>query len=205
MKLFESITIFFIVLIGCSILWTATEGGSIWTAESARRANILEMPLSMPNKIKIEMHNSQVKELANPKTNIVLIDFIYTSCPTVCVAMGAEFKRLQYELFNHPNYNNLSFLSISFDDSDKTENLNEYLERFKADKTKWQAAKFTSQIQKKKILELLEVVVLPDKQGGFIHNSAIYVQKNDAIVEILDFGNFNQTKQKVITYLESVS
>lgn len=59
----------------------------------------------------------------------VLVDFIFTTCTTVCPILSAGFASLRRELGD--NAKNVQFISITIDpESDRPEKLKRYLERF---------------------------------------------------------------------------
>jgi len=64
----------------------------------------------------------------------VAVNFIFTSCTTICPVMTATFLQLQHELADQPN--KPLFVSISIDpDFDTSSTLNAYAKRFGADWT----------------------------------------------------------------------
>ncbi|MCB9170383.1 MAG: SCO family protein [Flavobacteriales bacterium] len=68
---------------------------------------------------------------------ILVVDFFFTRCTTICPRMGAEMQQLQLKL-DDPAYADVLFLSHTVDpEHDTAEVLNEYAQRLKADTTRW--------------------------------------------------------------------
>lgn len=178
-----------IILLLIGGLWglsAGTNGFSVWTAESARRLAALTKPTSLPA-IRAINHQGDVHDLFNTDTPIVLLDFIYTRCLTVCQAMGYQFMQLQSVLQQQDLADKVSLLSVTFDNQyDNPTTLTGYLTRFHANTQRWQAAKIVETSSLKALLKRLGVIVLPDGQGGFVHNAAFYVVHNHQLVGIYD-------------------
>jgi protein SCO1/2 len=74
---------------------------------------------------------------------IILADFFFTHCPTICAAMTRNMKELQNGIHNHekagtrePNF--IQFLSISIDpERDSVRNLKKWADRFQVDPSNW--------------------------------------------------------------------
>jgi len=133
---------------------------------------------------------------------IVLIDFIYTQCSTTCIGLGLEFKQLQKELKTLGYEDQVKLVSISFDiENDKPPQLNEFLSRFSANDSQWDAAVFNTKADKDEILKALEVIVIPDSRGGFVHNAAIYMMRDRKIIEVFELTERN----KILDRIKSIS
>ncbi|MBX3607230.1 MAG: SCO family protein [Piscinibacter sp.] len=105
-----------------------------------------------------------------------LVDFIYTACPGVCQALGSEFERMQAELDDGGTPPAVALLSISFDlERDDRDALAAYTRRHHADGTTWTVAAPRSADALHALLQDLQVIVVPDGQGGFVHNGAIHL------------------------------
>lgn len=68
---------------------------------------------------------------------ILVIDFIFTSCPTVCPRLSANMKELQ-KAYIKKNPDLVQFISISVDPArDSVSVLREYADRYNADHDRW--------------------------------------------------------------------
>ena len=110
------------------------------------------------------------------KGRTVLIDFIYTRCPTICGILGDDFARVTELGGGRIQSTPLDLLSISFDpQNDDREALKRYGERFGAVAPHWRIAATADANGLAALLETFGVVIIPDGMGGFIHTSAVYV------------------------------
>ena len=105
-----------------------------------------------------------------------LVDFIYTRCPTVCLALGSEFQQAQRAVAQDPAYADVRLLSVSFDvENDSPAALASYATSLRADPEWWTFAVPSSAANAEALLRSLGVVVIPDGMGGFVHNGSIHL------------------------------
>lgn len=155
-------------LLGLATLWQATDGGRAITAEGARRVAVAETPRRVPRFPVETMHGAWEEPGAAGPT---LVEFIYTTCPTICQASGGDFAELRDHLANRglrvPMY------SISFDpEQDDAEAMQTYAEMHTATGDPWTVAR--PRIENlSMVLRSFDVTVIPDKWGGYEHNIAV--------------------------------
>lgn len=174
-----------VVGLGCAALILGTGGGSVWTAEGARRQAVLSNPRPLPDYPLRDSLGTRTS-LADAGRALQVIDLIYTRCPTVCLAMGAQLRMLQSELAAVGLLEQVGILSITFDPADDEHALANYLARFHAIEPGWRAARFENDEDLRRTLDELGVVVLPEPSVGFVHNAAFYVVEQGRVVAILD-------------------
>jgi len=165
-----------IVFSGSLLLWESTDGGQAFTAETARRLDVQKNPRLIPE-WRLEDQNDEVFSLDTWRGHFVVVDFIYTSCPGVCLILSTGMRTLQDEFAMAGNENDLRLLSISFDpQTDTPDRLREHLvEHFSADPDYWIAARPISSEQLKSLLDFFKVVVIPDEYGGYTHSAGYHV------------------------------
>ena len=82
-------------------------------------------------------HDSVMISSTNFKSNVWVVDFFFTHCPTICPPMTAQMKRLSdmtKDLKNH-----LQFFSFSIDPKkDQPERLREYMASYEITAENWQ-------------------------------------------------------------------
>lgn len=167
----------------------ATSGWSVWTAEGVRKQRFLHEGYRLPA-VQLQLANGEPADLRALSRGLLLLEFVYTRCPTVCNAMSAEFLQRQLReesrsmiaTANGSENDNgspslpLRLLSVSFDQNHDTPlALRGYLQRFGAKPGIWQAARFTKPQQQQGLLNDLGVVVIDDGNGEFTHNAGIYL------------------------------
>ena len=175
-----------IVVAGYASLALGTDGWSVWTAEGARRQAVLSNPRTLPD-YPLTGARGETLSLARTDRPLMVVDLIYTRCPSLCLAMGAQLRLLQAELAAAGLTDQVGFLSITFDpDNDDADALRGYLERFRAVEPQWRAARFEHDDHLAKVLDELGVIVLPEPSVGFVHNAAFYLVEEGRVVEILE-------------------
>ena len=189
-----------VLAFGCAALILATDGGYVWTAEGARRQAVLANPKSLPDYALSDSQGNRLS-LAVQGSPLRVVDLIYTRCPTVCLAMGAQLRMLQTELAAAGLLEQVEILSITFDPADDAAALADYLGRFHAMESGWRAARFDDEEDLDRALDDLGVVVIPEPDVGFVHNAAFYLVERGRLVAILDVedraGLFEAIRERV--------
>ena len=152
-----------------------TDGLRALTAESARRLEVANAPVIVPP-THLELATGETIKFADFAGRIVLVDFIYTRCPTLCIALGTSFARMQ-DALRRAGRNDVRLLSISFDpEHDTPEALRAYGEAYGADMRLWSLARVRPMsAELKRLLAVFGIVVIQDESGGFTHNAAIHL------------------------------
>src|SRR6516165_9770252 len=78
-------------------LWQGTDGLRAFTTEGARRLSVIEQPRPVPAVRLIDMRGREFS-LPDEIGRAVVVEFIYTTCPTICVALGESFAKLQRQI-----------------------------------------------------------------------------------------------------------
>ncbi len=160
-----------VLLIGVSALARATDGFRAVTSDGARQLSVARHPRSIPD-VRLVDQNGHSFSLADYRGKTLLVDFIYTRCPTLCGVLGNDFHRV---LAAMPN-KQLDLLSVSFDPAnDDHEALKLYGDRFGATAPRWRIAVAADRRGLDALLRTFGVVVIPDGIGGFVHDGFIYV------------------------------
>ncbi len=173
----------FVLLIGSAALAFETDGFRVVTSAGARQLSVERTPQVLPNAGLVDQDGTPFT-LNDYKGRPVLIDFIYTRCPTICSALGDDFARLRQLM---GGTRSIDLLSISFDPTDDRAALRLYGDRFGAKAPRWRIAAPVDERARAKLLHSFGVVVIPDRLGGFIHNDSVYVvDAQGRLARILD-------------------
>lgn len=188
---------------GFGSLTLGTGGWTVWTAESARRQAVLVHPRPLPDYPLVDSRGGAFSLIAGDG-RLAVVDMIYTNCPSVCQAMGLQFRQLQAELETFGWLDEVALVSLTFDPAnDDDRALNEYLRRYGAAEPQWRAARFAEDAHLQDVLGLLGVVVIREPRVGFVHNAAFYLIEDGRVVEILDWddrgGLFDAIRQRLET------
>jgi protein SCO1 len=171
---------------GLGALSWATEGFRVVTSEGAWRLAVEANPLLLPEVALIDQEGHPFS-FANYRGRPLLVDFIYTRCPTICGVRGGDFRALLRQS-GEPPAGDIALLSISFDPAnDNLEALQLYGERYGATAPRWRIALPADRQTLAALLRSFGVVVIPDGLGGFVHTSAVYlVDRRGRLARILD-------------------
>jgi len=169
------------------VLGAATRGFRVATAEGARRLAIEESPITIPDVIFQDRHQKPVR-LSDYRGAPLLVEFIFTTCPTICQVMGKNFSQVQNAIRSDSRLGAAHMLSISFDfDNDTPLALGEYSERYEADPAIWKIVRPLYRPDLEKLLHLFGVKVIPDPDFGFQHNVAVHMLDGSGrLVSILE-------------------
>src|SRR5262249_4346145 len=113
--------------------------------------------------------------LGEYRGSVLLVDFIYTRCRSICSVLGDSFQRLAVNI-GERGPNGPTLISISFDpDTDTPAALKAYADRYHAGGKIWRFARVTDKAVLRTMLNAFGVVVIPAALGGFQHNAAIHL------------------------------
>jgi protein SCO1/2 len=179
-----------IIAAGLAVLGWETDGFRALTTEGARRLAVESHPPAVPDVTLIDQDGARFSPDAY-RGRLLLVDFIYTDCATICGVLGEDFGRV-LELLRRAGGNaaQVDLLSISFDPAhDTPPALKAYGQRFGAVAPRWRIAVPATAEGLQSLLRTFGVVAIPDAFGGFTHNAAVYVvDRHGHLVRILDQG-----------------
>lgn len=157
---------------------TLTRGFEAWTYDD-RRALDLQRGLLVARPLALLTSRGESLQLwgSSPHApRAYLVDFVYTACPGVCQVLGSEFARMQAALRATGDGSAVGLLSISFDvERDDQAALAAYARLHRADGSTWIVAVPQSADTSRRLLQELQVVVVPDGSGGYVHNGGIHL------------------------------
>jgi protein SCO1/2 len=187
-----------LVLAGGGALRAVTDGFRAFTTEGARRIAVHDHPVQLPA-VTLESQSGRRIQLAAFRGQWLLVDFIYTRCPTICLALGGDFAQLRRLLSEPISQGRVRLLSVSFDPAhDTPAQLAAYQQRFGNHGTGWLAARPLTADGLAQLKRSFGITVIPDEYGGYTHNTAIHlVDPLGRLVEILDTGDAQRVAQDV--------
>jgi protein SCO1 len=191
-----------LLLAGGVALAAATDGFQAFTTETARRVAVRSRPAELPA-VALESQSGARFTFADLRGKWLLVDFIYTRCPTFCTVLGGDFAQLERQLAGPIAQGRVQLLSISFDPMQDTPvQLAAYLKRFQGRDMGWQAARPVTARGLRQITAAFGVTVIPDRLGGYTHNAAIHlVDPEGRLVDIFDLGDVDQIRETVLRNL----
>lgn len=175
-----------------------THDFQVWTAEGARRLEVALHPIATPA-VKIDGPSTGpqpvlLSQFLADGQSVTLVDFVYTRCQTVCLALGSTFQQMQATLQaaspDDTAAQKVKLLSISFDGlHDDPQVLKAYAARLGADPLRWPFVRVPDEQETQRLLADFQVVVVPDGRGDYEHNAALLViDPRGRLVRIFDYA-----------------
>ncbi len=176
-----------VIAAGMAVLGWETDGFRVVTTEGARRLAIERHPQTIPDVSLIDQNGARFS-FAAYRGRVLLVDFIYTGCATICGVLGNDFSRVLDLVRRGDSTARVDLLSISFDPAhDSPPAMRAYGERFGAAAPRWRIAVPATEAGLHSLLQTFGVIVIPDTFGGFTHNDAVYlVDRQGRLARILD-------------------
>jgi protein SCO1/2 len=172
-----------------------THDFQVWTAEGARRLDVALAPVATPA-VTAEgpgIAPQPLPQLLAPSGSVTVVDFVYTRCQTVCLALGGVFQQMQAQLraagSGDAGASRVRLMSISFDDRDSNSDLQAYAARLRADPQWWRFVRIGNPLERQRLLADFQVTVVADGRGDYEHNAALLVvDRKGRLVRIFDYA-----------------
>jgi protein SCO1/2 len=170
-----------------------THDFQVWTAEGARRLEVALSPIPVPA-AQVEGPGITPQALSSLVAGghaVTIVDFVYTRCQTVCLALGSVYQRMQQSLLIDGDKNRVKLLSISFDGThDDSGVLQKYAEQMGANPKVWRFVRVQTSAETEHLLAAFQVVVVPSGSGDFEHNAALLViNPQGQLVRVFDYAD----------------
>jgi protein SCO1/2 len=202
MRRTAALSLLFALLAYAAGAWL-THDFQVWTAEGARRLDVALAPVPAPS---TPLHGPDMADTPLPLLlteggGVTIVDFVYTRCQTICLALGSTFQQLQAHIQEGQRSgenglkgaNGVKLLSISFDPAhDSPDALAAYASRLQANPRIWRFATARDETALRPLLERFQVVVIPDGMNGYEHNAALLVvDSRGRLVRIFDYAEMD--------------
>lgn len=177
--------------LGFGALSHLTVGYTALTSEQARRNDVAKHPRTIsdvtvitPGATHLSLH-----EFMRQNDRLLIVNFIYTRCITLCLAMGSEMQQIQEAIIAAGQQDKIGLLSISFDPSDTPDQLQRYMHLMKADPRVWNFVTMQDGEQRQQVLDDFGIIVIPAPYNEYEHNAAYHVMNADYLLSrIVDYG-----------------
>lgn len=160
---------------GLALAHAVTDGFRAFTLESARRLHALTAPGPVPDLV-LDLADGGRARLSEMPGQVLIVDFVYTNCPTYCAALGSVYARLTERLKDEIAAGRVRLVSISFDPArDGPAELRAYRARYGGHPAGWDLGRPAHTADLERWLKAFGVVVIADGIGGYTHNAAVHV------------------------------
>ncbi len=185
-----------VLLVGLMAIFQATAGGSAYTTETLRRSEVAQAPVLVPNFQVVDAQGQQqaLRDVLAQDGRVWIVDFVYTRCMTLCLALGTVFQQLQAQVQAQGLQDRVGLLSISFDPvNDRPPALAAYAQRMRMQPDIWQLLSLVEPQDRRRLLDSFGIMVVPAPLGEFEHNAALHLVTADGrLVRILGLEDGTQ-------------
>lgn len=190
MRLLSAILV--VCVLGLGAIHRQTDGFTILTTEAARRADILRSPRAIPDATLRLSSGATTSLLHDLRSDgrIAIVNFMYTQCFSVCLAMGTQLQQLQDAIQRQGLGEKVRLLSLSFDGADTAGLLRQYEQGMRSDPAVWQSMAIEKSAQRQALLNAFGIVVVPAPLGQYEHNAAFHILTPEGrLVRVMDLDN----------------
>jgi protein SCO1/2 len=180
-----------ILLFGIWLFLSSTFQGQALTTEALRQVELNESPKKLPPLVVIDSANQEleVSHLSSDR-RVLIVDFIYTRCQTVCLSLGSVFQVLQAKIIELGLENKIGLVSISFDPThDDAQALQRYEKRLQMQPNIWRAYSLKNPSDRQSLLDAFGIMVIPAPLDEFEHNAALHIVKGEYLLRIFSLEN----------------
>ena len=192
-----------VVILGTiAALHAATLGFRVVATEDARRLQIREHALLLPSTAMLMPQPMELQKNLRDDGRVAIVTFFYSSCESVCSALGSEYHQLQDVIEARGLSKKIRLISVTFDERDTPLGLEQYARKQHAHSDVWNFASVPNAQSRNELLKSFGVVVIPAPLGQFQHNAAFHVvDANGRLRRIFDLDE----KEAVLEYAISVT
>ena len=190
MRLLSAILI--VCVLGLGAIHRQTDGFTILTTEAARRADILRSPRAIPDATLRLSSGATTSLLHDLRSDgrIAIVNFMYTQCFSVCLAMGTQLQQLQDAIQRRGLGEKVRLLSLSFEGADTAGLLRQYEQGMRSDPAVWQSMAIEKSAQRQALLNAFGIVVVPAALGQYEHNAAFHILTPEGrLVRVMDLDD----------------
>ena len=180
-----------LLLLGFWLLFYVTNRGQAFTTEGLRRSEVSLQARQIPDFELLDAAHQKIglHQRLQADGRVLIVDFVYTRCQTICRALGSVSPQLQMEIIERGLPQQVSLLSISFDPAnDDPKALQDYATRMRMDPGVWRIETLSRWQDRRRLLDSFGIMVVPAPLGEFEHNAALHlVNAQGQLVRIMDY------------------
>ena len=175
-----------VLLFGIWLFLTSTFQGQALTTEALRQVELNESPKKIPALVVVDSTNQEL-ELSQLSRDhrVLIVDFIYTRCQTVCLSLGSVFQVLQTKIIELGLESKIGLVSISFDPkNDDAQALKRYENRLQMHSNVWRSYSLKNPNDRQSLLDAFGIMVIQAPLDEFEHNAALHIVRGEYLLRI---------------------
>ena len=175
-----------VLLFGIWLFLTSTFQGQALTTEALRQVELNESPKKIPSLVVVDSTNQEI-ELSQLSRDhrVLIVDFVYTRCQTICLSLGSVFQVLQAKIIELGLENKIGLVSISFDPkNDDAQALKRYENRLQMQSNVWRSYSLKNPSDRQSLLDAFGIMVIPAPLDEFEHNAALHIVRGEYLLRI---------------------
>jgi protein SCO1/2 len=146
------------------------------TAETARRQAVAARPISIPDLYGVDQLGYRKAMLDAGDNRVAIVDFIFTRCVSICLALGDSYQQLQSQILAAHLEQRLRLVTVSFDPlHDTPATIADYADRMRVNPAVWTVLTPGDSAQLRAAMATFGVIVKPAHFGQFVHNAAFNI------------------------------
>jgi len=137
---------------------------------------VASRPVAIPPLVGIDQlgHHHALAEADD--TRVAIVDFIYTRCTSVCLALGDSYQQLQAQIIAAHLEQRVRLVTISFDPQrDTRQVIADYADRMRVNPAVWTVLTPDDAAQLRAAMATFGVIAKAAEGGQFVHNAAFNV------------------------------
>jgi protein SCO1/2 len=165
-----------VLLTGVSAFAGLTHGFSALTAETARREAVAARPIAIPALVGVDQFGSHQTMVSAGDARVAIVDFIFTHCLSICLALGDRYQQLQAQILDAHLEQQLRLVTVSFDpEHDTPAVIANYAARMRVNPAVWTVLTPDDPAQLRAAMSTFGVIAKPADLGQFVHNAAFNI------------------------------
>jgi protein SCO1/2 len=165
-----------VLLIAVSAFSGLTHGFTVITTETARRETVAARPIAIPPLAGVDQLGRHRALVEADDTRVAIVDFIYTRCTSICLALGDSYQQLQAQILAAHLERRVRLVTVSFDpEHDTREVVADYADRMRVNPDLWTVLTPDDPQRLRVALSTFGVIVRPADRGQFVHNAAFNI------------------------------
>jgi protein SCO1/2 len=170
------IATFAVLLLGICALAGLTHGFSALTAETARRYAVAARPIEIPELAGVDQLGRHQAMAGAADTRVTIVDFIFTRCTSICLALGDSYQQLQSQILAAHLEQRIRLVTVSFDPAHDTPAvIADYADRMRVNPAVWTVLTPGDLAQLRAAMSSFGVIAKPADLGQYVHNAAFNI------------------------------